>query len=88
MTPPDFASKVAIVTGSSSGIGKAVALQLAECGAAVIGVADRNVAGGQATARQIADSGGRSAFIRADEVARKPKNQDEADMKIAIKEAL
>ncbi|MBM4033556.1 MAG: SDR family NAD(P)-dependent oxidoreductase [Planctomycetes bacterium] len=50
-----FGGKVAIVTGSSSGIGKATALQLAREGAAVCGAANRNAAGGEATAREIAE---------------------------------
>lgn len=61
-----FEGKAAIVTGSSSGIGKAIALRLAREGAAVCVVADRNVEGGQATAREIAGAGGRAVFARAD----------------------
>ena len=41
-----FTGQVAIVTGSSSGIGKAAALRLAAEGAAVCIVANRNVDGG------------------------------------------
>jgi len=58
--------RVAIVTGSSSGIGKAIALRLAREGAAVCGVADQNVQGGEATAEEIRQAGGRSLFVRAD----------------------
>ena len=61
-----FAGKVAIVTGSSSGIGQAIALQIARGGGAVCVVADRNVTGGQATTRQIAEAGGKSLFVQAD----------------------
>ena len=61
-----FEGKVAIVTGSSSGIGKATALRLASEGAAVCVVANRNVEGGQATAREIAEGGRGSLFVQAD----------------------
>ena len=61
-----FEGKVAIVTGSSSGIGKATALRLASEGAAVCVVANRNVEGGQATAREIAEGGSGSLFVQAD----------------------
>ena len=57
--------KVAIVTGSSSGIGKSTALRLAAEGAAVTVVADRNVEGGEATAREIGRDG-RAVFVHAD----------------------
>ena len=58
--------KVAIVTGSSSGIGKAIALAMARAGAAVCVSADRNVEGGAATAGEIVAAGGRAAFVQAD----------------------
>ena len=61
-----FDGKAAIVTGSSSGIGKAIALQLAREGAAVCGAANRNTDGGRATAREIQDAGGRGLFVQAD----------------------
>ena len=61
-----FKGKVAIVTGSSSGIGKAAALRLAVEGAAVCGAANRNAEGGQATAREIAEAGGKAIFVQAD----------------------
>ena len=58
--------KAAIVTGSSSGIGKSIALRLAEAGAAVCVVADKNVAGGMETVEQIVSAGGRAVFVQAD----------------------
>lgn len=57
--------KVVIVTGAGAGIGRGVAERCAHEGAAVI-VADRSVAGGEATARAIADSGGRGRFVQTD----------------------
>ncbi len=61
-----FKGKAAIVTGSSSGIGKATALRMAREGAAVCVVADVNVAGGEATAEEIRSSGGSAVFVQAD----------------------
>ena len=60
-----FEDRVAIVTGSSSGIGKATALRLAREGAAVCVSADRNAQGGHATADEIQAQGGRAVFVQA-----------------------
>ncbi|MEX2356161.1 MAG: glucose 1-dehydrogenase [Thermaerobacterales bacterium] len=60
--------RVAIITGGSSGIGKAIALQFAAEGAAVV-VADVTTEpreGGRETVAEITESGGRSLFIRTD----------------------
>ncbi|WP_277188853.1 3-hydroxybutyrate dehydrogenase [Caballeronia sp. BR00000012568055] len=57
--------KVAVVTGAASGIGRAIALTLADAGAAVA-IADLNQAGADAVAKEIADKGGRAIGIAMD----------------------
>lgn len=61
----DFAGKVALVTGSGSGIGRATALGFG-AGGANVAVADINEAAGQATAQAIRDAGGTATFFRVD----------------------
>ncbi len=57
--------RVAIVTGASSGIGRATALLFASEGASVV-IADVNEKGGHETVRLIEEKGGRSTFIKTD----------------------
>jgi NAD(P)-dependent dehydrogenase (short-subunit alcohol dehydrogenase family) len=57
--------KVAIVTGASTGIGRATAFALAAEGAAVV-IADVDVTRGAQTAEEIADKGGRALFVETD----------------------
>ena len=57
--------KVALVTGGSSGIGRASALAFAREGARVI-VSDIDVAGGEETVKMIEKAGGEAIFIKAD----------------------
>ncbi len=61
-----FEGRAAIVTGSSSGIGKATALLMARRGAAVCVVANRNLEGGRATVEEVESAGGRAVFVEAD----------------------
>ena len=60
-----FSGKVAVVTGGTSGIGKAAAIALAQAGANVV-VAGRRQAEGEETIRQIQASGGDSFFVATD----------------------
>jgi len=57
--------KIAIVTGAGSGIGQAIAIELAREGAKVA-VAEMVAETGNETVEQIKSSGGESIFIRAD----------------------
>lgn len=58
-------NKVAVVTGASSGIGRAAALGFAREGAKVV-IADMNTDGSHQTVRMIEDAGGVASFIRCD----------------------
>ena len=57
--------KVALVTGGSSGIGRAAAQLFSREGAKVV-IADINVEGGEETVQSIADAGGDAYFVRTD----------------------
>ena len=57
--------KVAVVTGGSSGIGRAAAIGFAREGAKVM-IADVNVEGSNESVRMIRDAGGEASFIRCD----------------------
>jgi 3-oxoacyl-[acyl-carrier protein] reductase len=56
----------AVVTGSASGIGRAIARQLAEAGAAVLVHTRGNRQGAEAVAAEIRESGGQSHVLLAD----------------------
>jgi NAD(P)-dependent dehydrogenase (short-subunit alcohol dehydrogenase family) len=60
-----LAGKIAVVTGGSSGIGRAAVLALAREGARVM-VASRRTAESEETVRLAAEAGGQARFIRTD----------------------
>lgn len=60
-----FQDKVALITGGSSGIGRAAALVFAREGAKVV-LADVVVEGGQETVQLVREAGGSASFIEAD----------------------
>ena len=61
----DLTGKVAVVTGSGRGLGKAIALGLGEAGASVV-VCSRTLAEAQITAEEIAAAGSPSLAVRVD----------------------
>ena len=61
----DLEGKVALVTGATSGIGRAAAVQLAAQGATVI-VHGRDSTRGAAVVKEIEDAGGSARFVGAD----------------------
>ena len=66
MSSPLFSlqNRVAIVTGASRGIGEAIAVRMAEAGAAVV-LAARKVDGLQVVAERITKAGGRAVVVAA-----------------------
>jgi glucose 1-dehydrogenase len=62
----ELRDKVAIVTGASSGIGRAIALGFAKEGAAVAVNYARNVEGAESTVKEIESDGGRALTVQAD----------------------
>lgn len=62
----EMMGKVALVTGGSTGIGRAAALAFASKGAHVVVVADKSVEGGESTVRDIKKLGGDGKFVKSD----------------------
>ena len=65
MNNKTFSGKVALVTGGTSGIGKATAIEFARAGAKVVLTGRREKEGAQVVA-EIKKLGGEAAFVRAD----------------------
>lgn len=61
----DFTGKVVFITGGSTGIGHATAVDFAANGASVM-IADINKAAGNATVQEIQNAGGRAGFVYCD----------------------
>lgn len=61
----DFNGKVAVITGGSSGMGRAVAVRFAQAGAKSV-IADMDREGGLETVRLVEEVGGEALFVPAD----------------------
>jgi NAD(P)-dependent dehydrogenase (short-subunit alcohol dehydrogenase family) len=65
----DLTGKVGIVTGSGRGLGKTIAIGLAECGAKMV-TCSRSLTEAEATAKEVRDHGGEAFAIRVDTAVR------------------
>src|SRR5262245_66006525 len=61
----DLSGRVALVSGAAQGLGRAMALALAEAGSDLV-LADRNAAGAKTTAEQITRLGRREVAVPCD----------------------
>ena len=61
----ELADQVAVVTGSARGIGKTIAMILAEAGAKIV-ISDLNVEAGKETVKEINDMGREAIWVEAD----------------------
>jgi len=76
-----FVDKVAIVTGSSRGMGRTMALGLAREGASVVVVSHRHPEKGQEVAREVEKLGGQALHVQADV-------SDKADVQMMVQATL
>jgi NAD(P)-dependent dehydrogenase (short-subunit alcohol dehydrogenase family) len=60
-----FENKTVVITGGTSGIGKATALAFSEQGANVV-VSGRRISEGENVVREITSAGGNALFVRTD----------------------
>ena len=77
----DLSGRAAVVTGGGTGIGQAISLALARCGAAVTVGYSRSKTEAEATAREINDAGGRALAVKADVT-------DESQVKLLVTTAV
>ncbi|MDG4808195.1 SDR family NAD(P)-dependent oxidoreductase [Micromonospora sp. WMMD1120] len=80
----DFTGKTALITGSTSGIGRATALRLAAAGASVV-VTGRDAQRGASVVEKIKADGGQARFVAADltnrdDVARLARDAGDVDV--------
>ncbi len=77
----DFKGKVAVVTGASRGIGRGIVLELARCGAGIIGIYAKNDEMAESAKVEIEKMGGNAVFIKCD-VSNAAEVEDAADKAI------
>ena len=63
---PSLEGQVLIVTGSTQGVGEAIALESARLGAAGVVVSGRNAENGKRVAEEVTGIGAESLFVEAD----------------------